>query len=100
MCPVNDRRSPRIVNDLAANLDAVPHLNGTRRSDADVVDDFESPCAALYVEGFVHRVGARSIKEVWLRRDGRVEIDPSRRRSGICGGQIHRGYDHALRTSG
>jgi len=87
--PVHDRRSPRVVHHLAANLDTVAETDGAARRDADVIDDLHSARGALYFERFMHGVRARSIKEARRRGYGSREIHPSRRRAGIRSGQVH-----------
>ena len=74
--PVDDRKPPRVRNELAADLDAVARAYRARGRDAHVVDDLEPPRAALYVECLMLAVRARSVEEARARYDGRAEIDP------------------------
>jgi len=95
MRPVNYRRPTSVVNHLTTHLDAVAGLDRTARRDADVVDDLERTGAGLHFEGLVHATRARSIKEVWARRNGTGEIHPCRRTPGVGCSQIHPCSDHA-----
>jgi hypothetical protein len=89
MGPMHDWKASRIVDHFAANLDAVPGVNGTARRDADVVDDFNSARAALHVERFMHCVRSRTVEKTRLGRNGTREIHPRRHRTGIRSGQVH-----------
>lgn len=89
MRPVHDRQSARIVNHLAADLDAVPNPYRTAWCNTDVIDDLDSARTALYVECFVQGMRARAIKESRRRGDGCVKVDPRRCGAGIRSGQVH-----------
>jgi hypothetical protein len=93
--PVHDREASGIVDHFTASFDSVARVNGTARRDADVVDDLEPARAALDVEGFMHRVGARTVEEARRTRDRRRKIDPGRRRAGVRRRKIHRRSHHA-----
>ena len=61
MRPMNDRKAtPAIVDEVAADFDAIADLNRTTRRNRNVVDDFKRSRGALYVEGLVHGVRARA----------------------------------------
>lgn len=95
MCPVDHRRTPRIVYHFTAYLDRIAGAYRTTWRYSDVVNDLDPSGAASNVEGFVHRMRARAVEEARSRGNRPAEIDPCRCRSGIGSRQIHRSTHHA-----
>ena len=95
MGPVDHRRTAGIVDHLATNFDSIARANRTARRNAYVIHHFDLPGAGLNVEGFVHRVRTRSIKETRRRCNGSGEINPGGSIACICGGKIHRRSLHS-----
>jgi len=79
MRPVDDRRTPRIVDHFAAHLDAVAGLHRHPRRDADVVHYLHRPRRGLDSESLMFASGARSKKIPGLAADQSIESDFGRR---------------------
>ncbi len=96
MRPVNDRRSPRIVNHFSAHFDAVARLHGNPWSNGDIVNDFDATGCCLHIERFV--LALRPSPQEKMRRGGNapVECNFGRVRSKVSGLQVHALRSRAL----